>query len=503
MRVLAAGMVILVLGGCKPETVAVTTVSLGPLKVDPAAAMGDRVDRELWIYGGPTTTAMRLQLDVANLPVGNDNASVLISTGGGTEVQRVTANGPVTSAVVSGNVARVRVVAAARAVIPDIRINSLALTRSSAIVGPEDVVELADRVSTVPLLPGQTVDFPLPEGRTRYFFSFQAAHEGDYDFAYFGRGRLLIQGANDPDYPVAATADYDTVPLSGSTVPFTRIRMRTGEVRRMAVEGPGAGESGGGRVVVMERGGMQRLAFPSQAPQHFSLTALGVDHQNPPGTRGPFEGVLDCTNYAGATGIVPDLTPGTFRPVAGLPPCYRGHEGTDWPLALGPGGQAVQASTNAAAPGVVLAVDASHYDECLIDPFSNFTPRCPNGFFTMAPPVDNFIAIRQDDGLIAYYVHGGTGASLVVPGQRVACGELLTVVGSAGSSAGPHLHFELREVSEAIFRTRTAFTRMALILPPGDPGTSIRSRSKKVDPFGPNSLWRSLGPNQAPEPRCR
>jgi hypothetical protein len=57
----------------------------------------------------------------------------------------------------------------------------------------------------------------------------------------------------------------------------------------------------------------------------------------------------------------------------------------------------------------------------------------------------NYVTIRQDDGLTAYYWHlaRDTVTERQI-GERVEVGEYLGLVGSSGLSTAPHLHFELR-----------------------------------------------------------
>jgi murein DD-endopeptidase MepM/ murein hydrolase activator NlpD len=56
----------------------------------------------------------------------------------------------------------------------------------------------------------------------------------------------------------------------------------------------------------------------------------------------------------------------------------------------------------------------------------------------------NGVVILHADGSIAIYAHMKSGSVTFKPvGQSVAAGEYLGVVGSSGSSTGPHLHFEV------------------------------------------------------------
>ncbi|MBK9399764.1 MAG: M23 family metallopeptidase [Bacteroidetes bacterium] len=57
----------------------------------------------------------------------------------------------------------------------------------------------------------------------------------------------------------------------------------------------------------------------------------------------------------------------------------------------------------------------------------------------------NAVYVQHSDGSVAWYGHLKTGSlTTKAIGQTVVAGEYLGVVGSSGSSTGPHLHFELR-----------------------------------------------------------
>jgi hypothetical protein len=56
----------------------------------------------------------------------------------------------------------------------------------------------------------------------------------------------------------------------------------------------------------------------------------------------------------------------------------------------------------------------------------------------------NFVVIQHIDGSCALYWHMKSGSvTSKAVGQTVAVGEYLGVIGSSGSSSGPHLHFEI------------------------------------------------------------
>ena len=56
----------------------------------------------------------------------------------------------------------------------------------------------------------------------------------------------------------------------------------------------------------------------------------------------------------------------------------------------------------------------------------------------------NFICLQHRPHLAPCYAHLGAFAPGLRPGKRVERGQVLGLVGSTGSSSGPHLHFELR-----------------------------------------------------------
>jgi murein DD-endopeptidase MepM/ murein hydrolase activator NlpD len=54
-----------------------------------------------------------------------------------------------------------------------------------------------------------------------------------------------------------------------------------------------------------------------------------------------------------------------------------------------------------------------------------------------------YVVLRADNGWDLFFAHCIEGSADVRPGQRVAAGGRLCLVGSTGSSSGPHLHFEI------------------------------------------------------------
>jgi murein DD-endopeptidase MepM/ murein hydrolase activator NlpD len=131
-----------------------------------------------------------------------------------------------------------------------------------------------------------------------------------------------------------------------------------------------------------------------------------------------------CTNYAGQP----------------FPACYDGHTGSDFMLG---GGFATMdtdsAPVVAAAGGVVEVAEDGHYDRCRGD-VTTLEVTC-DGHEMRA----NFVRLRHANGWSTLYYHLKKGSVAVTPGQRVACGDLLGLVGSSGRSTLPHLHFQVED----------------------------------------------------------
>jgi hypothetical protein len=89
----------------------------------------------------------------------------------------------------------------------------------------------------------------------------------------------------------------------------------------------------------------------------------------------------------------------------------------------------------AVAAGVVVA---THDGMAETVPFGEPT--------TVERPADfggNYVMIRQEQGIYAFYAHLKTGSVAVKPGQQIAAGTVLGGVGNSGNSTNPHLHFGL------------------------------------------------------------
>ena len=113
------------------------------------------------------------------------------------------------------------------------------------------------------------------------------------------------------------------------------------------------------------------------------------------------------------------------------------HGGVDiflWPFSWNMK-NAGQVEIIAAAPGVIL----NKYDG---QPDSN----CAMGNSDW-----NAVFVQHADGSVAWYGHMKAGSlTTKMIGSSVAVGELLGLVGSSGSSTGPHLHFEIHDAANNV-----------------------------------------------------
>lgn len=112
---------------------------------------------------------------------------------------------------------------------------------------------------------------------------------------------------------------------------------------------------------------------------------------------------------------------------------YNGHDGTDiflWPFSWALM-DANRVEAVAAAPGTIVFKQDGHGDR-----------QCT---WTDAPP-GNGIVILHDDGSEALYWHFRTNSMTTkAVGETVTAGEFLGLIGSSGTSTGPHLHFEVKD----------------------------------------------------------
>jgi hypothetical protein len=146
----------------------------------------------------------------------------------------------------------------------------------------------------------------------------------------------------------------------------------------------------------------------------------------------PVDCVLDQTCYIQQ---YPDHDPGRDAQdftCGGL--SYDGHDGTDFALptrAAMNNGVAVLA----AAPGVVKGRRDGVED--FLAPVAG--RDCGNG-----------VVIDHETGWQTQYCHLRKGSVLVAPGQQVARGQVLGMIGQSGAAAFPHLHLSVRQNTEEV-----------------------------------------------------
>ena len=112
---------------------------------------------------------------------------------------------------------------------------------------------------------------------------------------------------------------------------------------------------------------------------------------------------------------------------------YDGHTGTDiavWPYSFYKMDNN-QIEVIAAAAGTIIQRADGNFDRNCVGAGSGL--------------IANSIIIQHADGSYALYWHMKSGSvTSKIVGQTVVAGEYIGVVGSSGSSSGPHLHFEIR-----------------------------------------------------------
>ncbi len=141
-------------------------------------------------------------------------------------------------------------------------------------------------------------------------------------------------------------------------------------------------------------------------------------------------GLNDCSYYHISAYVDHNVAVGTIQDYNCGTITYDGHRGTDisiWPFNFHKMDNN-QVEVIAAAPGIILDKHDGEFDR-----------NCGANNLTA-----NYVIIQHLDGSQILYWHMKKNSiTAKAIGQSVVTGEKLGVVGSSGSSSGPHLHFEV------------------------------------------------------------
>lgn len=141
-------------------------------------------------------------------------------------------------------------------------------------------------------------------------------------------------------------------------------------------------------------------------------------------------GLNDCSFYRVSAYVDQNTSSGSFQDFNCGTNTYDAHRGTDisiWPFNFYKMDHDL-VEVIAAAPGIILDKHDGEFDK-----------NCAANNLTA-----NYLIIRHADGSQANYWHMKKNSlTKKAIGQSVVAGEFLGIVGSSGSSSGPHLHFEV------------------------------------------------------------
>jgi hypothetical protein len=144
----------------------------------------------------------------------------------------------------------------------------------------------------------------------------------------------------------------------------------------------------------------------------------------------PAVGFTDCNYYIVTAYVDQNTSAGAMNDYNCGSNTYDTHQGTDiciWPFPFYKMDH-FQVEVIAAAAGTIIAKADGNFDR-----------NCASNSLTA-----NYVIIQHSDNSCALYWHMKSGSVTTKSvGQTVAVGEYLGVVGSSGSSTGPHLHFEV------------------------------------------------------------
>ena len=148
------------------------------------------------------------------------------------------------------------------------------------------------------------------------------------------------------------------------------------------------------------------------------------------------------------------------------PLAYDGHRGVDFRL---PGlrHMAAGVAVLAAAPGRVLRVR---------DGAPDISYRAEGATARLGHEAGNEVVIDHGQGWRSRYAHLRQGSVAVAPGQRVAAGARLGLIGLSGKTEFPHLHFSIERAG----RILDPFTGLAPEGGCGRPGTPLLSAAARA-----------------------
>lgn len=475
------------------------------------------------VYAGGTVRALKLDLTVVGLA--DDLAEVRVSTLDRVALQvirrgQLPADGHVVVDAGARSAVRLAISTPGATAWPTVTVESITVQESPT--GPEE--------GALVVGPGEIIDTVFDATSPARFIRIAQLTGHDVDLLGFGAGETLISEPTSTDYGLSQSTTWagldDPTGIAASHQQPRLLRLTAAELTGhtdlrltwlpVAVTLPP--EQGHARLIVREVVD-RKLAFPSPTPDEFFGTWFGVDrdgHEEGPRVCVPTAGIpprvpdvaydacrvkasidtqldkLECTDWNGRGGVA--RKPLGVRLPAQPVRCYDAHLGTDFGLRGHALAQAKGIDVTAAAAGVVLFADDAHPDDCFFNPFAGgigcIDVQLKRPFWEeLAVRSDhpaNWIVVRQDDGLLAYYFHVRTHSITVSPGQVVACGQHLAQVGSAGQSAGPHLHFELRALEARSYVPRDY--------------NEDRKVTTTIDPFPDH--WVSWSGDNPPAPTC-
>lgn len=190
---------------------------------------------------------------------------------------------------------------------------------------------------------------------------------------------------------------------------------------------------------------------------------------NSPATKVPSHGI----RAYGQTYAVDILHP---RP-PGTAPGYAWGLGMRRPEAFDTFGEPV----HAAADGVVVAASDRSRDHrsreswwalAYLYVVEAFVRQLGGGRFVLG----NHVVVDQGGGVFATYAHLRRGSLVVRPGDRVATGQRLGLVGNSGNTSEPHLHFQLTDDAHLPGAAGIPFRWQGVTIRPGDTDPSWSSK---------------------------